>query len=321
MASYRRFITHTLGIPALLGLVGCLAALPVAATPFIFNNGDVDGRMATASRPATPGAFEIEAADDFVVTSPVQINHARFTGLLTGGAVPANISQVLAEIYRVFPKDSDLTRTPNVPTRANSPSDVALTGRDSAASGLTFSTTILNSNFTAANSVQAGGIHSAPNQTTGGDGPLTGIEVLFDVIFSSSIDLAPDHYFFVPQVALGSGAFLWLSSTRPIVAPGTPFTPDLQAWTRDQALDPDWLRVGTDIVGGSPAPTFNLAFSLDGQAVPEPSTASLMVLAMLVLVRRTLRTRLKPLSPATVLPARRAPRCWRSSGSACLPRR
>jgi hypothetical protein len=37
-------------------------------------------------------------------------------------------------------------------------------------------------------------------------------------------------------------------------------------------LDPDWLRVGTDIVGPDPitAPTFNAAFSLTGVAVPGP---------------------------------------------------
>jgi hypothetical protein len=47
------------------------------------------------------------------------------------------------------------------------------------------------------------------------------------------------------------------------VAPGTPFTPDLQAWIRNSALDPDWLRVGTDIVGGSNPPAFNGSFTLD----------------------------------------------------------
>jgi hypothetical protein len=51
----------------------------------------------------------------------------------------------------------------------------------------------------------------------------------------------------------------------------------LQAWTRDQFLDPDWLRVGTDIVGGgTTAPTFNMAFSLTGQAVPEPASGILL---------------------------------------------
>ena len=69
-------------------------------------------------------------------------------------------------------------------------------------------------------------------------------------------------------------------------APGTPFPPgftDLQSWTRDAKLDPDWLRVGTDIVGPEPpatppAPTFNEAFSLTGAVVPEPSTWAMMLL-------------------------------------------
>ena len=44
-----------------------------------------------------------------------------------------------------------------------------------------------------------------------------------------------------------------------------------------QNLDPDWLRIGTDIVGGNPAPTFNMAFSLEGvNAVPEPATWAMM---------------------------------------------
>ena len=58
---------------------------------------------------------------------------------------------------------------------------------------------------------------------------------------------------------------------------------DLQAWTRDDMLDPDWLRVGMDIVGGTTPPTFNLAFSLDGTVVPEPSV-SLIVLVGLALI-------------------------------------
>ena len=48
-------------------------------------------------------------------------------------------------------------------------------------------------------------------------------------------------------------------------------------------LDPDWLRVGMDIVGGTTPPTFNTAFALDGTEVPEPSV-SLVVLAGLVLI-------------------------------------
>jgi hypothetical protein len=73
---------------------------------------------------------------------------------------------------------------------------------------------------------------------------------------------------------------LWLSAPKPIVAPGTPFpagVTDLQSWTRDENLDPDWLRIGTDIVGGTPAPTFNATFSLTG-TIPEP--ASIMLLGV-----------------------------------------
>jgi len=92
------------------------------------------------------------------------------------------------------------------------------------------------------------------------------------VNFKTPFVLPPDHYFFVLQVEVNGEEFLWLSAPRPIVPPGTPFPPgftDLQSWTRDQSLDPDWLRIGTDIVGGSPAPTFNTAFSLTGTS-PSP---------------------------------------------------
>ena len=56
------------------------------------------------------------------------------------------------------------------------------------------------------------------------------------------------------RVEVAGGEFFWLSAPRPIVPPGTPFPPgstDLQAWMRNTALDPDWSRVGTDIVGGT----------------------------------------------------------------------
>ncbi len=107
--------------------------------------------------------------------------------------------------------------------------------------------------------------------------------------------LPADHYFFVPQVEVTDpiGNFYWLSAPRPIVAPGTPFPAgftDLQSWTRDQFLDPDWLRVGTDIVG---AGTFNAVFSLTGSAVPEPSTWAMMLLGFAGLGYASLRQRRK----------------------------
>jgi PEP-CTERM motif len=270
-----------------LSLLGCLCVLPAAADTFTFSTGDPDGKMATATRPDASG-FEIESADDFVLTRSTSITSATFTGLAPVGAT---VSEVVVEIYRVFPKDSDVGRTsgppvfstPNVPTRVNSPSDVAFQERDSATDGLSFTTTSIGS-FTASNSVQPGGIHPKPNQTTGGDGAVTGDGSVFNITFTTPFLLPADHYFFVPQVELSDGAFLWLSAARPIAASGTPFPPgvtDLQSWTRDESeagIDPDWLRVGTDIVGGTPAPTFNAAFSVSGTTIPEPSTWAMMLL-------------------------------------------
>jgi hypothetical protein len=268
-----------LAIP--LSLLGCVFALPAAADATFFSTGDPDGKIATATRPdgGTASTFEIESADDFVLTHSTSITSATFTGLIPVGATATH---VVVEIYRVFPKDSNTARTPNVPTRTNSPSDVAFDSRDSATSGdLTFSPTGI-SPFSVSNSVQPGGIHPKPGQTTGGDGPVTGEDrVTFDVTLTKPFALPADHYFFVPQVQLDSGDFLWLSALRPIDATGTPFPPgftDLQSWTRDAMLDPDWLRVGQDIVGGDPFPTFNAAFSLTGAVVPEPSTWAMMLL-------------------------------------------
>ena len=254
-----------------------------AFADIIYNNLTPNNLMATAIRPDSPGAFEIETGDDFFLAKGATINTATFVGLAvpgTGGT--PEISQVVVEMYHVFPVDSNTTRMPNVPTRMNSPSDVAFDSRDSAAIGqLTFTTFVLSTTFMALNSVQPGGIHPFPNQTTMGNGPLTGQEVQFNVTFTTPFNLPPDHYFFVPQVQLTNGGqFYWLSASRPISGAGTtPFPPgvtDLQTWTRDAMLDPDWLRVGQDIVGGSPFPTFNAAFSLDGTVVPEPSTLLLV---------------------------------------------
>jgi hypothetical protein len=256
-----------------------------ADSSFFFSTGDPDGKIAMASRPSSSGKIEIEAADDFVLTSQTVLTSATFTGLLPTGASPSDITDVRVEIYRVFPKDSGPFDN-NVPTRTNSPSDVEFADRDSAAHNLTFTSGIIASSFTAANSV-LNGIFPKPNFNTKGEGPVTGQEVQFSVNFSTPFSLPGDHYFFVPQVQLSSVDFFWLSAPKPIVPPGTSFPPgftDLQAWIRNEDLQPDWLRVGTDIVGGNPAPTFNAAFSLSGQVVPEPSSLLLLSLGVLGLL-------------------------------------
>ena len=270
-----------------VAVIGLLSAVPAAAdTPFFFSTGNPDGRIATASRPDTDTKFEIESADDFVLTHSTSITSATFTGLLPFGTTAADVSQVIVEMYRVFPKDSDVGRTngaplfstPNVPTRVNSPSDVAFQERD-AGSGLTFSMSVLNDDFSALNSVTPGGIHPKPDEHTGGNGAVRGEEVQFTVTFDNPFLLAADHFFFVPQVQLDDGDFLWLSAAKPISGGTGPFVGDLQSWTRDDnevdGIEPDWLRIGTDITGQGP---FNAAFSLNGTLIPEPSTWAMMLL-------------------------------------------
>jgi hypothetical protein len=272
-----------LAVPAVIAMM----AGSVSADSFFFSTGNPDGKMATASRPSSAGKIEIESADDFVLTSATKLTSATFTGLLPTGDPLSDVVDVRIEIYRVFPNLSDVGRTSGpptfstdrVPTRVNSPSDVELDDRSASAHTLTFTPGIIASTFTAAKSV-LNGINPKPNQTTGGEGSVTGQEVQFNVIFTTPFSLPADHYFFVPQVQLSSsGNFFWLSAPKPIVSPGTPFSPDLQEWIRNENLAPDWLRVGTDIVGGSPAPTFNATFSLSGQTiVPEPTSLTILAL-------------------------------------------
>jgi PEP-CTERM motif-containing protein len=272
-------------------LVACgtlLIPSSASATSILFSNMAVTNQMAAGSRPVSPGVLEIEAADDFVLGTAASITSASFIGLVPQGF---NVSDLNLEIYRIFPLDSGPFDN-NVPTRANSPSDVAFAERDLASGIASFSTTIISNSFTALNSV-LNGIFPSPNQQTMGEGPVIGQEVQFNVVFSVPIDLPMDHYFFVPQVGLSTGNFFWLSASRPIAPPGTPVPPgftDLQAWIRNGNLDPDWLRVGQDIVGGNPFPTFNMAFELRGDTpVPEPTSLLLLGTGLAAAVARRRR--------------------------------
>jgi hypothetical protein len=269
-----RILLSTAAVAVLLLVT---ASAKAASVPFTFSTGNPDGLIATASRPASAGKIETETADDFVLTNQTKLNSATFTGLLTGDVTTASIPRVTVDIYRVFPNESDATRTPGVPTRMNSPGDVELVGRDTAAADMTFTSTVINPSFNAANSV-INNITVAATGTTGGEGAVTGQEVQVNVTFTTPLDLAADHYFFRPEVEVTGGEFLWLSAAKPIVAPGTPFNGDLQTWTRNETIKPDWMRIGTDIVGapeGGSAPTFNASFSLSGETTsvePPPPT-------------------------------------------------
>jgi hypothetical protein len=266
-----------------VGLLSCsffCQQAEAAPIPFFYNNDFPNNLIGTASRPESTGKIEIESADDFLpISTRTLITSGTFTGLIPTGAT---IGAVRVEIYRVFPNDSNTMRTPNVVTRVNSPADVAFADRDTGSGNLSFTTTLLNAKFTALNSI-LNGINPSPNQFTGGEGPVTGQEVQFTVNFLTPFSLPADHYFFIPQVELAGADdnFFWLSATRPLVPPSTVFAPDLQSWIRDANLDPDWSRIGTDIVDGNPAPTFNGSFSLTGTVVPDSgSTVALLGLAL-----------------------------------------
>src|SRR6476660_3513818 len=118
---------------AALAFAAVVMPLPAAATPFLFSTGNPDGLMATATRPESAGKFEIGTGDDFVLTQHTSITGVSFTGLLPKNAPTSAIASVSREIYRVTTVASNVGRTsgpprfstPNVPTRVNSPSDVA----------------------------------------------------------------------------------------------------------------------------------------------------------------------------------------------------
>jgi hypothetical protein len=266
-------------------LMGVLVA-PAPCGDLFISTGPPNDLMAMATRPSGNGKIEIETGDDFILNERSAITNVSFSGLITGGGTTADISQVVVEIYRVFPLDSTVPPSGNVPTRNNSPSDIAFDSRDSSAGGLTFTTNTLSSSFTALNSV-LNGINKVPGQTTGGEGQVAGVEATITTTLSTPFTLDAGHYFLVPQVLLSSAndEFYWLSGLRPIVPPdGTPFAPDLQAWIRNENLAPDWLRVGQDIVGGNPFPTFNASFTIQGQIIPEPSSLVLASIGAFLVV-------------------------------------
>jgi len=248
--------------------LGLLVATPLWSQDFSFTTGNPDGLMGAASRRASPGKLETETADDFTLDQTTVISRATIVGLVPQGTQPQDIKEVEVEVYHIFPLDSANPPSGKVPARANSPSDVEIdTATRAGNSGtLTFSTNVLNSNFNVGNTVVNNlTVATAP---PGGEGSTAGEEVEITITFTSPIILSAGHYFFRPEVLLTSGDFLYLSAPKVIPAPK-----DLQAWIRNSNLAPDWLRIGTDIVGGgAAAPTFNMTFSLTGETVPGAGT-------------------------------------------------
>jgi hypothetical protein len=247
--------------------LGLLVSTSLWSADFSFTTGNPDGLMGAASRRASPGKLETETADDFTLDQTTVIRRATIVGLVPSGTQPQDIKEVEVEVYHVFPLDSAIPPSGKVPSRVNSPSDVEIgTATRAGNSGtLTFFTNVLNSNFGVGNTV----VNNLKVATSppGGESSTAGEEVEITITFTNPIILPAGHYFFRPEVLLTSGDFLYLSAPKVIPAPK-----DLQAWIRNSNLVPDWLRIGTDIVGGAPAPNFNMTFSLAGETVPEAGT-------------------------------------------------
>ena len=80
----------------------------IVPAAFNFSTGLPDGKVATISEPPNPhnSQVEFESADDFVLNTETVIDRASFTGLLTGGATPKDVSNVVLTIYRVLDRKS-----------------------------------------------------------------------------------------------------------------------------------------------------------------------------------------------------------------------
>jgi hypothetical protein len=264
-SSFQKFFAVILGLAA----AGFCSQAAAQEPQVVVNTGNPDGKLGALSRPASANKVETETADDFFLNQTTVLTGATITGLLTNGATLANLQNVEVEIYHVFPLDSDQQRIPEVPSRTNSPSDheIAFATRASSNGSLHARGVVLNEGFTVLNSVEDK-INKKPANTTHGEGAVTGQEVQITITFTTPIALGPGRYFFRPEVLVNNGDFLFLSTPKPIVAPGVAIPGDLQAWIRNTGISPDWLRIGTDIIGtdvpGTTAPTFNMTFTLSG---------------------------------------------------------
>ena len=271
----------TLAIP--LALIGFFLSTPVEADSVFFSTGRSDGLIGTASRPASAGKVEIEVGGRL---RPYGRNrhHERDLHRPAAGRRAAqrrhgcrgrNLSRVSPRFqHRTNPQRYDagqftfgcrigrpqfVERRPDFHPRGDSEQLHRQQLRPERHQSL-------NPN--------------PPGEFTGGEGAVTGQEVEFNVLFTTPFVLPADHYFFVPQVELTNGDFFWLSAPKPIVPPGRssrPASPTCRVGYAMAPLDPDWLRVGTDITHQGP---FNAAFTLSGSTVPEPSTWAMMLLGL-----------------------------------------
>lgn len=262
------------GLLSAMITAGMGLATSASAASFFFTTGNTDHLLGALARSESAGKIETETADDFFLTETTIINGATITGLIN--APVTNITNVEVEMYHVFPLDSVVPPSGHVVSRINSPADVEIDSatRDGRDGTLAFVANRVATGVSVANTV-VNGINPSPSRTNG-EGPATGDQVQLTIKFTQPILLPAGHYFFRPEVLVAGGDFLHMSAPRPIASPGTPVNGDLQAWIRNSRLAPDWVRIGTDVIGATPpatAPTFNMTFSLSGDTIPDAGIA------------------------------------------------
>ena len=163
---HQLFLSNRVGRRAREVRPRCEALEPrLQPSTFFFSTGNPDGRIATLAEPANAHDHQVEyeTGDDFVLTDQTKITQAAFTGLLADGATPHGVKNVVVVIYQVFPNGSNVARTsgpptfstPNVPTRVNSPSDVAFRSLNSAHKQLSFRIHVIDRSYTALASVSS----------------------------------------------------------------------------------------------------------------------------------------------------------------------
>jgi hypothetical protein len=220
-----------------------------------------------------------ETADDFTVTGDgFTVTNVSFLGLFSEG--DAKIDEIDLAFYEVFPGSSDLTRTP-VTVRTNGPEDVEFAAFGTADKQLTFTTTDLGK-FTVDQTIVGGSGANTPGLGSGVlvDKPYTGYLKQIDVQLTTPLTLAPQPVFLVAAVDPSSGDYFAVAGDRPPTSPDPlpAGVVDRQAWFRtnepfDNALEPDWVRI-SDVINqedGTAEPSFNTAFAISGEPVPEPS--------------------------------------------------
>lgn len=260
-----------LAVPALA--FACCAGMTASAAEYVFRTGEPNGDVAVGARFPSRDRNEIEAADDFVLDEETAIRSATFTGLFGYRGSLSAVQRVDVKIFRVFPLDSQEPPPGFVPTRVNSPGDSAFESRATAEAGLTFTVKLLQQFFWGMRTA-LDDIRPIPHQTTGGELPVLGEQVRFEVVFTPPLVLPAGHYFFTPKVKMSNGNFFWLSTPRPSEPPATPIDPDFEAWIRNPHIAPSWLRIGSDIIDHQPDPAVNMAFSLAGDTCSDADADS-----------------------------------------------